>query len=109
MIQIFGTKKCKDTRKAERFFKERRIAFQFIDLKQKEISPGEFRSICQSVPVEELIDTEGKAYEDRGLKYMRFNIAEELQDHPDLFKTPIVRTKGKATVGYQPDIWKEWL
>ncbi len=109
MIQIFGTKKCKDSRKAERFFKERRVQFQFIDLKQKDISPGELRSICQSVAIEDLIETEGKEYENRGLRYMKFDIEEELMENPALYKTPIVRTKGKATVGYQPDVWKEWL
>ncbi|MEZ5358823.1 MAG: arsenate reductase family protein [Candidatus Zixiibacteriota bacterium] len=109
VIQIFGTKKCADSRKAERFFKERRIQTQFIDLKEKGISPGELRSICQSVSPEELIDTEGKEYEKRGFKYMKFDIIEELLDDPLLCKTPIVRLKGKATVGYQPDVWKTWI
>ncbi|MCK5128058.1 MAG: arsenate reductase family protein [candidate division Zixibacteria bacterium] len=109
IVQIFGTKKCKESRKAERFFKERRIGIQVIDIRQKEISPGEFKSICNSVAPEDLINTEGREYEKRGFKYMKFSIIEELLENPLLFKTPIVRYKGKATVGYQPDIWKTWV
>ena len=109
IIQIFGTRKCKDSRKAERFFKERSITIQFIDLAQKGISPGELQSISRSVPLEDLIDTEGREYERKGLKYMKFNIAEELMDNPLLYKTPVVRYAGKATVGYQPGIWEEWI
>src|SRR5207245_11775456 len=69
-LQIFGTKKCPDTRKAERWFKERRVSFQLIDLAQKGPSPGELRKIANAVGgVEKLIDREGKRYVDRGLKY----------------------------------------
>lgn len=109
MIQIFGTRKCKETRKAERFFKERGIKIHFVDLREKGISPGELKSIINSVPVEDLIDTEGKEYEKRNLKYMKFNIADELLDNPLLFNTPIVRFKGRAAIGNQPDIWKDWI
>ncbi|MFH1701618.1 MAG: ArsC/Spx/MgsR family protein [Candidatus Zixiibacteriota bacterium] len=109
MIQIFGTRKCKNTRKAERFFKERRIKSHFVDLREKAISHGELRSISNSIPMEDLIDTEGKEYEKCNLKYMKFDIAEELLNNPLLFKTPIVRFKGRATVGYQPETWKELL
>lgn len=108
-IQIFGTKKCQDTRKAERFFKERRIGVHFVDLKEKAVSPGELRSISQSVPLDELIDTDGKQYRKRNLAYMKFDIDEELLEDPLLFRTPIVRLGGKATVGYRPEVWKEWL
>ena len=72
IIQVFGTPKCKDTRKAERFFKERRIKIQLVDLREKGLSPGELRNISQSVPLDELIDTEGKQYRDRNLEYMSF-------------------------------------
>ncbi len=108
MIQIFGTKKCSDTRKAQRFFKERGIKAQFIDLAQKEISKGELNSIRRSVPLENLIDTEGKEYEKRNLKYIRHDIEQALLEYPLLFRTPIVRLGQKATVGHEPDIWKEW-
>lgn len=109
IIQIFGTPKCTDSRKAERFFKERRVTIHFVDLREKGISPGELRRICETISLEDLIDTEGKEYRRRNLHYMKFDIAEELLDDPLLFKTPIVRFGHRVTVGYQPDVWKEWL
>ncbi len=109
IIQIFGTPKCKDTRKAERFFKERRIKIQLVDLREKGLSPGELRSVSQSVPLDELIDTEGTQYRSRNLEYMKFDIEEELLEDPLLLKTPIVRYGHRATVGHQPEIWKDWL
>lgn len=106
MIQIFGTKKCADTRKAERFFKERGIKVQSVDLREKGISPGELRNIARSVPMEELIDTEGKEYERLNLKYIRHNIEEKLLEYPLLLRTPVVRLGNQATVGYDPETWK---
>lgn len=108
-IQIIGTKKCSDTRKAERFFKERRINYQFRDLTEKGISKGELNNIVRSVSLEELIDREGKQFYKRGLGYMVFNLEEELLSDPLLFKTPIVRNGPAATVGYTPETWKEWI
>ena len=108
-IQIIGTKKCRDTQKAERFFKERRIPFHFRDLNEKGIAKGELDNISRSVPVEELIDKEGKQFQKRGLQFIVYNIEEELLSDPLLLKTPIVRNEGKATIGYQPDIWKYWI
>jgi arsenate reductase-like glutaredoxin family protein len=108
VIQIFGTKKCRDTQKAIRFFKERSIQIHFVDLADKGISPGELRNISRSIPVAELIDREGKQFRKRNLQYMKFNIEDELLDDPLLFKTPIVRFKQKAAIGYRPDIWQEW-
>jgi len=109
IIQIFGTPKCKETRKAERFFKERRVKTQLIDLRETGPSPGELRSITQVIPPEDLIDTEGKRYRDRNLAYMKFDIETELLDDPLLLKTPIVRYGRDVTVGYEPDIWKNWI
>ncbi len=108
-IQIIGTKKCRDTQKAERFFKERKIQFHFRDLNEKGISRGELDNICRSVPLEELIDKNGKQFQKRGLQFMVYNLEEELLSDPLLIKTPIVRNEGKATVGYEPDTWKEWI
>lgn len=108
-IQIFGTKKCADTRKAERFFKERRIQFHYRDLAEKGVSPGELESIKRVYTVEELIDTEGKQYQKRNLKYMRFSIEEELLNDALLFRTPIVRNGKLVTVGYEPDVWDNWI
>lgn len=108
-IQIFGTKNSIDTRKAERFFKERRIPFHFRDLSEKGISPGELDNIKQVIPLEDLIDKEGKQFRKRNLSYMVFNIEEELLRDALLFKTPIVRNGRLVSVGYQPDVWKEWI
>ena len=108
-IQIFGTKKCNDTRKAERFFKERRIPFHFRDLNEKGISKGELENIKLAIPIGELIDREGKQFQKRNLSYMVFDIEEELLNDQFLFKTPIVRNGKLATAGYKPEIWKEWI
>lgn len=108
-LQIFGTKKCKDSKKAQLFFQERRIPFQFINLQEKEMSKGELRSILGSVKLDDLIDTESKVYEDKNLKYMLYDKEEALLTNPLLFKTPIVRDGKKATIGFVPEIWKQWI
>ena len=108
-IQIFGTKKCSDTRKAERFFKERRIQFHFRDLNEKGVSKGELENIKRVFDVEDLIDTEGKQYQKRNLKYINHNIEDELLEDALLFKTPIVRNGKEVTLGYDPDTWKNWI
>jgi arsenate reductase (glutaredoxin) len=108
-IQIFGLKSCTDTRKAERFFKERKITVQFRDLNEKGISPGELENIKRSVPPEELINRDGKQFRKRNLEFMIFDIEAELLSDPLLFKTPIVRNGNKSTIGYEPEIWKEWI
>jgi arsenate reductase len=111
-VQIFGTKKCAETRKAERWFKERGVKFQAIDLAQKGMSPGELRSVAARVGgMEALIDRDGKRYADKGLKYSSPTgprIEEKLLDDPLLLRTPIVRNGALATLGYQPEIWKDW-
>ena len=111
-IQIFGTKKCQDSRKAERWFKERGQPVQFIDLKQKGMSPGELKSVAAQVGIEALIDREGTRYRDKGLKYAAPTgprIEQMLLDDPLLLKTPVVRFGKEATVGYQPDVWEGWI
>ncbi|GMQ61696.1 arsenate reductase family protein [Vallitalea maricola] len=109
-IQIFGSKKCFDTKKAERYFKERRIKFQKIDLFQKGLSPGELKSIAQSVSIENLINKESPNYKESVLAYTqdRDTMQEILLENPQLLKTPIVRNGKKASVGYEPDVWKSW-
>ncbi len=109
IIQIFGKKGCSDTRKAERYFKERKIKVQFIDMKKKGISKGELRGILNKYILEELLDTEGKEYKRRNLQYMHYDVEELLEESPELYKTPIVRCSGKATLGYQPEEWAQWL
>ncbi|OGU63377.1 MAG: ArsC family transcriptional regulator, partial [Stygiobacter sp. GWC2_38_9] len=107
-IQIFGTKNCNDTKKAERYFKERRINFHFRDLNEKGISKGELDNITRVIPLENLIDKEGKQYKKRNMQFMVFNLEEELLADPLLLVTPIVRNGKEATTGYQPEVWKKW-
>ena len=108
-IQIMGTKKCRDTQKAIRFFKERRVPFHFRDLTEKGLSKGELDNIKRSVKSEDLIDTDGKRYKERGMEYMVFDIEEELLNDPLLIKTPVVRNGSLSTAGYTPDIWSDWI
>lgn len=110
-IQIFGTKKCQDTRKAERFFKERNIKYQFIDMKEKDMSKGEFNSVKQSVGGIDCMINENSKDKDLFvlIKYLSDNDKEEkVFENQSLIKTPVVRNGKKATIGYCPDVWKEW-
>ena len=110
-IQIFGKSKCFDTKKAERWFKERRIKFQSSDLKRDGMSPREFDSVLRAVGgVDNLIDWNGKSQEITNLKYMEDKTAKEykLYDDPTLMKTPVVRNGKQATAGYCPEVWETW-
>ena len=110
-IQIFGTKKCSDTRKAERFFKERGIKYQFVDMKEKGMSKGEFTSVAQANGgLENMINENCK---DKDLLALIKYIAAEdklakVLEKPQVIKTPVVRNGKQSTLGYQPDIWKTW-
>jgi len=110
-IQIFGTKKSADTRKAERYFKERGIKYQFVDLKEKGLSKGELTSVMQAVGgIDKLIDAASK---DKAALAVIQCVAEEdrfdkVLDNPQVLVQPIVRNGKKATAGYQPDVWKSW-
>lgn len=108
-IQLIGTKSCSNSRKAERFFKERKIPFHFRDLNEKGLAKGELDNISRKIPLEELIDRDGKQFKKRNMQYMRFDIEEELLNDSLLLKTPIVRNGSEVTIGYQPDIWKKWI
>lgn len=111
MIQIFGTKKNSDSRKAERYFKERGIKTQFVDMKEKGLSKGEFQSVLRAVGgLEQMIDENCK---DKDLLALIKYIAEEdrvekVLENQAVLKLPIVRNGQKATVGYQPEVWKGW-
>ena len=110
-IQIFGKAKCFDTKKAERWFKERRIPYQFIDLNRKGLSKGEYQSVKKAVGgFDELVDSSSKLYEQLYIAYLASSEAKEeaLLEHSLLFKTPIVRNGKAATVGYQPEVWEKW-
>ena len=112
-VQIFGTRKCPDSRKAERFFKERGVRFQAVDLAQKGMSPGELRAVAARVGgMESLIDRAGKRYVDKGLKYAAPTgprIEKLLAEDPLLLRTPIVRCTAGATIGFTPEVWLTWL
>ena len=110
-IQIFGKSKCFNTKKAERYFKERRIKFQSIDLLRFGLSGKEFDSVLRAVGgIDNLIDWDSKSPEVTLLKYMEDKTAKEdkVFDHPEIMKTPIVRNGKQATVGYCPEIWANW-
>ena len=112
-IQIFGKAKSFDTKKAEMFFKERAIPFQRIDLLETGLSAGEYRSVLSAVggDINTLIDTKSKLYGELFIAYLAqpVQIEEKLLDNPGLFIAPIVRSGRRATVGYRPDVWKEWI
>lgn len=108
-IQIFGKGKCFDTKKAQRYFKERGIKFQMIDLTVKGMSKGELASVKAAVGgLEPLIDE--NAADAALIKYLAYeqDKEEKLLENPKLIKTPVVRNGKKATVGYQPEVWKQW-
>ena len=110
-IQIFGKAKCFDTKKAERYFKERNIKFQFIDISKYGISKGEYQSVKNAVGgMEPLIDEKSKEYDTQYIKYLarKDDIEQRLLDNPSMFRTPIVRNGKKATIGYQPEVWADW-
>ncbi len=110
-IQIFGRTKCFDTKKAQRYFKERGVKVQFIDLKEKSMSKGEFTSVCQSLGGwEKLVDDGAK---DKDLLALIRYLAEEdkkdkLFNNQQVLKTPVVRNGRQASVGYCPEVWKTW-
>ena len=107
-IQIFGKSKCFDTKKAERYFKERRIKYQRIDLIGVGMSRGEFNSVKSAVGLTAMIDDAACGAEI--LAYLAYDEdrEEKLLENPALIKTPIVRNGKKATIGYRPEEWKEW-
>ena len=107
-IQIFGKKKCFDTKKAERYFKERRIKYQYIDLDRFGISRGELQSVKNAVGLDALVD---EKHPDAALiAYLARpeDRLERILEDPTLLKTPIVRNGKKATSGYRPEVWKDW-
>jgi len=110
-IQIFGKNKCFDTKKAERYFKERRIKFQMVDLLRYGLSGKEFDTVLRGVGgIDNLIDWNGKSPEITLMKYMDDPVAKEdkVFDDPSLMRTPIVRNGKQVTVGYCPEIWDDW-
>jgi len=111
-IQIFGTKKSADTRKAQRWFAERRIRVHFVDLAQRAASRGELQRFAQKFGVQSLLDRDSKRFRDLGLgsaHYSDERWLERLADDPMLLRTPLVRSGNRLTIGFEPDAWAEWL
>ena len=110
-IQIFGTTKCFDTKKAQRYFKERNIKVQYINLKEKSMSKGELTSVTDAVgDMDKLINP--KAKDQDTLALIKYSADEDkfekLLENQQILLTPVVRNGKQATVGYEPDVWKNW-
>ena len=111
-IQIFGVKNSQETRAAERFFKERRANIQFVDLKQRPMAPGEIKRFVERFGLSALLDTEGKAFLDAGLKYLRCSdsqMLEKIEREPKLLRLPLVRSGKLLSVGQDETAWKAML
>lgn len=111
-IQVFGTKKCQETRKALRFFAERRIMTHFVDLQVRAASPGELRRFAQKFGVAALVDRGGKRFADLGLRSAALSDErwlDRLAEDPMLLRTPLVRYQQRVTVGPAEATWKEWV
>lgn len=111
-VQIFGVKNSPATRAAERFFKERRVGIHFVDLKEKPMSPAEIRRFVDRFGLAALLDTDGKAYVDAGLKYLKLSDPElllRIERDPKLLRLPMVRCGKLISVGHDEDTWKAML
>lgn len=109
-VQIFGIKNSSETRAAERFFKERRIPIQFVDLKQKPMAAGEIKRFVDRFGLLTLVDTKGKAYADAGLQYLRVSESDllgRIEKEPKLLRLPLVRYGKSLSVGQDDAAWKE--
>ncbi|GAB4366417.1 MAG: arsenate reductase [Bryobacter sp.] len=110
--QIFGVKNSQETRAAERFFKERRVAIHYVDLKVKPMSPGEIKRFLDRFGLDALLDKEGKEYEAAGLKYLKVSEADllaRIEKEPKLLRLPLVRCANKLSIGKDEDAWKAML
>lgn len=108
-IQIIGTKKCSDTKKAQRFFKERSVNFHFLDLNEKPLSKGELSKITAKLGKDNLIDISSKDYKDKGLAWMDYDPVEEVLENNLLLRTPIVRNGTEVTAGFDQKTWSLWI
>ena len=111
-VQIFGTNKSKDTQKAVRFCKERRLELQFVDLRKRDIAPGELNRFVQKFGLDAVIDKDGKAYEKAGLEYMRVpeeQMIDKLIDNPKLLKQPLMRAGNVLSIGWDEALWRDWF
>ena len=107
MIRIIGRNKCNDTKKALRFFKERGIKVQFMNLDERELTAGELSNIFRLIAPDNLLDTESKEYKKRGMAYMDFDLSQELLEDQQLLKTPIIISGKAAAKGFDPTFCKK--
>jgi arsenate reductase (glutaredoxin) len=108
-VQIFGIKSSNKTRAAERFFKERRVPIQMVDLHQRPIAPAEIRRFAERFGLMALLDTEGKSYVDAGLKYLRMSDADilsRIEREPQLLRLPLVRAGNRLSIGQDEEAWE---
>lgn len=107
-IQIFGKSKCFDTKKAERYFKERNIKYQYIDLNRYGISKGELNSVISRHPIDSIVNPKDQDYQ--LILHMAYDNdkIDRILEYPEMLLTPIVRNGKESTVGYCPEIWKSW-
>jgi arsenate reductase (glutaredoxin) len=111
-IQIFGLKSSQATRAAERFFKERRIPIQMVDLKQKSMAPAEIKRFVDRFGLQSLLDIEGKAYVDGGFKYLKLTDTEllgRIERNPGLLRLPLVRAANRVSIGHDEESWQAML
>ena len=111
-VQIFGLKNSPATRAAERYFKERRVAIQFVDLKKKPMAPGEIKRFADRFGLDQLLDTEGIAYLDAGMKYLKMSAAgllQRIEQDPRLLRLPLVRSGNRFSIGQDTATWQEML
>jgi arsenate reductase len=111
-VQVFGVKNSQATRAAERFFKERRVAIHFVDLKLKPMAPGEIKRFVERFGLAGLIDSESTAYVDAGLKYLKMSDSEllgRIERDPKLLRLPLIRGAKRLSVGHDEDAWKAML
>lgn len=111
-VQVFGTRKCQETRKALRFFAERRVKTHFVDLQVRAASLGELRRFAQQFGVEALVDRDGRRFADLGLRSAALSEErwlDRLAEEPMLLRTPLVRAQQRLTIGPAEATWKEWV
>ena len=111
-IQVFGLERDQATRAAQRFFKERRVAVSFVDLRKRAIAPGELRRFVERLGARALLDETSRAYRDGGLGYLRMDdaqVVERLMADPRLLRLPLVRNGNDGSAGPAESTWKEWL
>jgi len=109
-VQIFGLKKSQATRAAERFFRERRVPIQFVDLGQRPMAPGEIRRFIDRFGLHELLDREGKSYIDAGLQYLKLTdsgLQAKIEQDPALLRLPLIRAGNRLSIGKDDAAWKE--